>query len=191
MNTLDIIPELKEKLKNYNAEKEIISNDCFIKAKANLRTMFLENEEDAFLYFASLNVFNAYVKQNKGKVSYGFKNNVLSAFDALIMNGIPATYDYDKKEKLLIVNIKGMQFSFHNVLPSSKMEFVKNYRRTEHDYYKQQEWEGIRLQPIAESLFNFANNLKGLSNKSLAGDLKAYQQECIEIEKAKENENQI
>ena len=46
---------------------------------------------------------------------------------SIIQNKIPnITYSYDEKEGALIVNVMGLQFSFHNVQPSAKMEFARH-----------------------------------------------------------------
>lgn len=187
MFKLDQVNQLKKKIIENPKEPEVISEEYYRRSKANIDTMCILNKEDAFLYFASLNLLNTYVKQdNKSKISYNFKSCVTSAFDSIIMNKIDANYCYDNIEKLLIVNIDGMQFSFHNVTPSPKMIFAKQFPRlVGKEYFKQQEWEGIRLQPVAQSLFKFANNLEGLSNESIAGNLKEYQNECVQMQMEK------
>ena len=173
------VENFKNSIKFSQKEPEIISNEAFIRAKANIDTMCINNREDAFLYYSSLNLLNTYVKQNKN-VSYYFKSCVTSAFDSIIENNLDASFYYDTNEHLLIINIMGLQFSFHYVKLSAKMNFAKNFKnKLSKEYYKPQNWEGIRLQPVAESLFNFANNLEGLSNQSIAGNLKDYQEECI------------
>ena len=83
----------------------------------------------------------------------------------------------------MIVNINDLQFSFHNVEPSPKMVFAKQFQhKLSMPFYKEQQWEGVRLQPVAESLFKFANNMEGLSNESIVGNLKEYQNECVQME---------
>ena len=189
MYSLSTLGKFKEELKVLSQEAgtspDVVSREDFVRAMANKQAMFINNKEDAFLYFASLNLLNTYVKQNKKSVSYNFKNDVLSAFDTVIMNNIEGvTYCYDSVEKAIIVDIDGLQFSFHNVLPSPKMDFVRNFSAiVETQFYKEQSWEGLRLQPVASTLFEYANNLSGLSNKSLVGDLKAYQEEAVELDK--------
>ena len=184
MSEIEKVYDLKSLAFLKEKEPEIVSEENFIRAKANMNAMQLLNTEDMFLYFASLNLLNTYVKQNKNKMKYYFKQFVTKAFDSAIVNQIKdVTYSYDDVEKLLIVNISGMQFSFHNVNPSAKMEFVKMSRDKEvRAYFKKEEWEGFRLQPIAETLFKYANNLDGLTKESLFGDLKSFQNECVKAE---------
>ena len=181
MYKLNDVLKLKQKIRESNAAPEVVSEESYLRAKANLDTMFINNEKDAFLFYASLNLLNTYVKQNKDKISYAFKEDVKSGFDSIIVNKIKdATYCYDPAEKVLIINIKGMQFSFHNVTPSAKMNFARMFeKRLDRPYYAEQKWEGLRLQPVAETLFKYANNLEGLSNESLVGNLKDYQNERV------------
>lgn len=193
MYNLSSLKEFKQELKVLSGEAsespEIVSREDFVRALTNKEVMFINNKEDAFLYFASLNLLNTYVKQNKKSISYNFKNDVLSGFDTVIMNNIEGvTYCYDKVEKVILVEIDGLQFSFHNVLPSPKMDYVKNFASiVETKFHKEQQWEGLRLQPVATTLFEYANNLQGLSNKSLVGDLRAYQEERIVLDKQEQN----
>ncbi|MBE7074873.1 MAG: hypothetical protein E7376_02725 [Clostridiales bacterium] len=180
MSSIKDIEKLKEKIKNSSTEKEQISQEAFLKAQLNIGAMCINNPEDAFLYYSSLNLLNTYVKQNKD-ASYSFKGEVTTAFDSIIMSRIPGvTYSYDSKERVLIVNVKGMQFSFHNVKPSPKMLFARSYEKhIGQQYHKEEEWDQLRLQPVAETVFNYANNLDGLSNESIGGDLKQLQSEFI------------
>lgn len=189
MFTLDNLSEFKDEMRllSYEAfsSPEVISREDFVRALANKEVMYINTKEDAFLFFASLNLLNAYVKQNKSEISYNFKLDVVSGFDTVIMNNIEGVhYSHDPKEKAVIVEIDGFQFSFHNVLPSAKMDYVKNFAKTvDVKFYKEQQWEGIKLQPVAGTVFQYANNLNGLSNKSLAGNLKAYQRERVAMDR--------
>lgn len=188
MSEIEKVYDLKSLAFLKESKPETISEESFIRARANVSGMQLLNTEDAFLFYASLNLLNTYVKQNKNKIKYGFKKHVTDAFDSAIVNQIEdISYSYDDVEKLLIVNVSGMQFSFHNVKPSAKMNFVRMSPDKEvRAYHKKEEWEGFRLQPIAETLFKYANNLDGLTKESLFGDLKEFQDECVEEAKQEE-----
>ncbi len=173
--------KLKSKLASIQKDPEVVSENDFIRAKTNVSIMTIENTEDAFLYYASLNLLNTYVKQNKNAISYKFKQEAISGFDSIIVNKIPGvTYSYDETEKVLIVNVSGFQFSFHNATPSAKMDFAKNFSHLiGTQFYKPEKWEGLRLQPYAVTVFTYASGLEGLTNKSLAGNLKEAQEEEI------------
>lgn len=185
MFKLEDVEKLKNKLSGLQKEPEVISREDFIRAKTNVSIMTLETTEDAFLYFASLNLLNTYVKQNKKAISYGFKQEVISGFDAVINNGISGvTYNYDKKEGVLVVNVAGMQFSFHQVLPSAKMDYVKNFEfNLDQKYYSEKSWDGLRLQPVAKTVFEFASGLDGLSKETFAGDLKECQDAQVKADR--------
>lgn len=181
MFKLDSVQDLKKIIKE-NTQKEEVSRESYIRAKANLKTMFITNTADAFLYFASINLINTYVKSHKD-VSYNFKLSVNSGIDGLIANDVEnATFCYDAAEKAMMVNIAGLQFSFHNVKPNASMQYLMLNPSDENGkFYKKESWQGVRLQTMAETLFDFANNLDELSNTSLAGNLKEYQKECLTL----------
>ena len=61
MFKLENVKDLKKIIKE-NTQKEEVSRESYIRAKANLKTMFITNTADAFLYFASINLINTYVK---------------------------------------------------------------------------------------------------------------------------------
>ena len=185
------VKELKKILIEYGEEKSPVSRESFIRAKTNISTMMINNTEDAFLFYSSLNLLNSYIKQNKKQASYGFKEDAVSGFDSIITNNIDGvTYNYDKNEKVLMIEIAGLQFSFHHVLPSAKMDFVKNFKHLcEKNYLSKNEWEGLKLQPQAEAIFKFASSLDGLSLQSIAGNLKEIQDEQVKYDLlAKEKE---
>ena len=181
MSNIDKINDIKELAVLKENVPEIISEENFIRARANVSGMQLLKTEDVFLFYASLNLLNTYVKQNKGKIKYGFKKHVTDAFDSAIVNQVEnVSYSYDATEKLMIVNVAGLQFSFHNVIPSAKMNFVRmSADKDVRSYYKKEEWDGFRLQPVGETLFRYANNLDGLTKECLFGDLKSFQDECV------------
>ena len=106
----------------------------------SLKTLPLNTTEDAFLYFASINLLNAYVKQHKIK-SYYFK--------CFIPRGM-----------LVIVQIFDMQFSFHSKKPSRVMqENIQSGSK----YYQKFDWNGIKKQPQALEIYNFAKDLENLT----------------------------
>ena len=53
---------------------------------------------------------------------------------------------------------------------------ARNVDDTNHKYYTVEEWEGLRLQPLAEKVFEFAEQLEGLT---------------IDIESLLDNENEL
>lgn len=191
MDNKENVAKFLESLKDGGPSEEL-SKETFIRAEKSLKTMCIMNVQDAFLFYASLNFLNSYVKVHKDEVKYKFKSHVNEGIEVIMKYNIPdCTFSYDNVEKSTSVNILGMQFSFHFIKPSEVMKSaMENEDDPNHKFYKQEKWSGIRLQPVAESVFNFANNLEGLSNISLAGNLREYQDECVLRDKYNiENDN--
>ena len=123
-------------------EDAIIPFENAIKALKVIDAKNFTTQEKVFVYFASLNLINRFIKQEdipeEVKDNYYFKKFVGSAIDVL----------HDKKSnfisvfgdnKLIIVNCMGMDFSYHNVK-------TKNA-------YPYKEWSGLKLQPYANTIF--------------------------------------
>ena len=137
----------------------------------------IKNTQDAFLYFASLNLLNAYVKKHRKEISYGFKGKINPGIDSIINNEIEGVlFGYDEDEKCTLVNASGLQFTFHGMVLSDLQKKARNVDDTNHKYYTVEEWEGLRLQPLAEKVFEFAEQLEGLT---------------IDIESLLDNENEL
>lgn len=134
------------------------NNDAYI----NIRSMALNTAEDYFLYFASLNLINAYVKKDYAALkNYSFKEYISKGVEALIKKEVMGIkFSYNKQ--LTVIDIKGLQFSFHNSEITEEMQLVA-------DKYEQIEWEGIRLQPVALEIYNYAKDLDNLSNTDVFG----------------------
>ena len=56
-----------------------------------------------------------------------------------------------------------MQFSYHYVFVSQELE---NAIESGNRFYKYEDWQGLRLQPAAITVYNFAKNLEGLSENA-------------------------
>lgn len=164
MNLKDDIQNLKQKIVQNNLDGiiENIAVEDVEKADINVRCMALESIEDYFLFFSSLNLLNSYVKKDyANSKKYNFKKEVTKGIESLIAwkpDGI--TYSYNKD--ISVIDVAGLQFSFHNIEISKLLEQKSKYN-TEIN------WDGIRLQPSAVSIFNFANSLRGLTKKSMFG----------------------
>lgn len=164
MNLINGIEDLKQKVIQNNLEGiiEHINIEDVDKAYINVRCMALESIEDYFLFFSSLNLLNSYVKKDYAtSKKYDFKKEVSKGIESLIIwnpNGVKYSYNKD----ISVIDISGLQFSFHNIEITKLME-QKSSLNTEI------EWDGIKLQPSAVSIFNFANSLNGLSKKSMFG----------------------
>ena len=112
------------------------------------------DEEDALRMLVCLNLLNAYVKLPEGVevVSYGFiKGYVGLLFRHITENerdfGGVAVY-YDRAEDVVYFRLRGVQLSFHRALFSRKYRSRLQWQRG-----PMQHWDGMRLQNIAEELF--------------------------------------
>lgn len=156
---MENIEQLKtELLKRYEKTKtrQRISDGAYCIAKENVKSLKINNIQDAILYFACLNLINAYAKQND--IDYNFKKYISKGFEQIIKKDLKnVTYCVDA-DNALIVNICDIQFSFHHTKPSEKMIEATSY-------FKQQTWGGVKLQMIADSLFYLASAQQGLSNE--------------------------
>lgn len=188
------VSELKETLlarRQNNESKEFVPDEKAIAAKANIKTMAINNIQDMFLFYASLNLLNTYVKQNKrSKHDYDFKKYVNFGLESVLANGgmKDVSFDIDNKEGTTLVNVAGVQFSFHYVMRSQALELAM---RTKHPMYKPQQWEGLRLQQSADTIFDWASNLEGLSNECSVGDLDKFRKEQIEQFRLESQANQF
>jgi hypothetical protein len=81
---------LKEQIKKNNENKieEVIETQDATKAFINSYYMALETQEDYFLFFASLNLLNAYTKKDYAipaiKDNYDFKGEVTKGIESII-----------------------------------------------------------------------------------------------------------
>ena len=99
-------------------------------------------KEKVFVYFASLNLLNKYVKEDNCndnlKNNYYFKKFAASAVDELSSKREKPIVVYGDN-KFCLVNCMGLEFSFHNI----DVQKV----------YPSKEWSGLKLQPYANAIF--------------------------------------
>lgn len=114
----------------------------------------VETIDDAFLFFASMNVLNAYVKKSDAGENffkrYEFKRDIVRVLEHLILNPIKNVSIYLDKD-VTYIDLLGLQFSFHH-LPRTTI--LKEYQTN--DKNLPFEWKGIRLQPFAKSILDEA-----------------------------------
>ena len=157
------IPVLKNIIIELNNNEVLEDIDVINARKAyiNARNMELVTTDDFFLFFASINLLNAYVKKDYiTNKKYDFKKNIISGIESLIKNSnSDIKFCYNKN--LTTIEINGLQFTFHNVEISDVMKEHK---------YEDIEWLGVRLQPVASTIFEFANSLDNLTKKTFFGE---------------------
>lgn len=142
---IELTTELNEYAKNYTNENEIITNEDIILAVYYLNNLFVEDEIGVLVFLSSINLCNAYVKQNKDNISYSFKKSIGTL--AKIVNDYKFNnlkiYETNNNGNLFIFELGNIQFSFHD---EKKVEINEIY-------YQELKWDGIRKQPCAKSLF--------------------------------------
>lgn len=182
---------LKEKINMSldNKEENELALEYVKKALINANCMALETSEDFFKFFASLNLLNAYVKKPYAvdgiKKAYNFKKEVRRGIESIIMwkpNGI--TWSHNEQNNATIVSIEGMQFSFHGIDITDEMKIANQNQAPI-------EWEGLRLQPNADMVLEYANELENLSDKTIVDanlsqlynelDINAFNEEAVKI----------
>lgn len=138
------------------AIEEIIDEESVKQAYLNIMILRnkLNTKSDCFKFLASANLLNSYVKKDYAieeiKKSYKFKEILSEAIEDMIIKNISGIEIYYTKQ-IVYIKVNSYQFSFHHV---NETDIIRNYAKTSKN--KVQEWTGIRLQPIALSIFNEA-----------------------------------
>ena len=144
-------------------EPEIVSDIDVVKAYLILYHAQIDNEYDAYLFLASINLLSTYAKQNKKKISYSFKSRLFFLNELLAyndFNNIKVSYFYTKASSLYMVQVFDVQFSFHNVIiEKGAWDLLKKYQA-------QLSWDGIRKQMCAVTCFNTILNNENLTKKT-------------------------
>ena len=134
--------------------EEVIDEESVRKAYLNIILLRnnIKTKNDCFKFLASVNLLNSYVKKDyvleEIKKSYIFKNFISDVIEDIILNKISGVDIYYTKE-IVYIKINGYQFSFHYV---KETDIIREYKNSARNI--KQEWKGIRLQPIALSIFN-------------------------------------
>lgn len=136
-------------------QKEIVSDDEALKALTCIEWLDISRIEDCFLFCAALNLCNTYVKQPGRKIDYSFKAKLPRLLKAVAdrrIDGILFDFQKDKRTSLLVVQIGKVQFSFHGVRSDEILEILDAHN----ELISQLEWDGIRKQMCAVSVFDIA-----------------------------------
>ena len=116
------------------------------------------DKRDVFLILCSINFLNAMIKKKEYKdvIHYGvIKPRVSRLFERCIEdNALVDDFFLNQKERCAYIRSYGLQFSFHNIQESDS---IKEFAESSQNHVLL--WDGIRLQPIAEKLFQIAIEL--------------------------------
>lgn len=144
-----------QNINNITSGEKISENDVN-EAYRNALMVYrdIRNEKEAFLFFASMNLINSYVKKDYANKSlmnnYTFEEYVSEGIEQVIMNDIKGV-DIYFADNLVYIKLMNYQFSFHNVYSTN---IIEKYKKSSKNKY--QKWSGKRLQLIAVSIFNEA-----------------------------------
>ena len=134
---------------NMQVSKEVVGRDDAERALAYAKTMDLKGAGDVLLFCAAVNLMNAYVKQpGCRRFGYSFKANVPRVIEHLRNNPeevMRYSVQMDGKSSLTIVEVFGIQFSFHCVQGVKHLSSGSVI-----------EFDGIRKQKCAVTLFKLA-----------------------------------
>ena len=163
---------------------EVVDIIDVVKAYAILYHAKVENSYDVYLFLASINLLNTYVKQNKKAISYSFKSRIFFINEIIANDNFPdikINYLASKAEQLLMYEVLGVQFSFHGIIMEKGIwDMLKKYQA-------QFSWDGIRKQKCAKTVFDTILKKKELT--ALTRDyrnLYEYLDETIDLYKKEE-----
>ncbi len=140
---------LNELCRSMQETKEPVTREEADRALDYARSMDLKGAGDVLLFCSAINLMNTYVKQpGCKKFGYFFKGYVRKVFDYICLHpteGINCNIQMDGKNSLAIVEVFGIQFSFHCVRGSKSITDGTTI-----------EFDGIRKQRCAATLFKMA-----------------------------------
>jgi len=156
-----------EELYNQLADGESmpISEEAVNSAIRCINNFLLNSTDSLFLIVSALNLLNAAIKRDnlKSTLYYSYiKSNVNKVAEYYLSN--QEKFDetsvyYDKNCKCFYFNIFGVVFSFHQVKETKPIVTIAANNEPI-------EWPGIRLQRIAQQIFEYAAVKNGFSNEN-------------------------
>lgn len=117
-------------------------------------------KKNVFMALCSLNLLNAAIKKKEYKkfLSYGFIKPRVSKLLIFCISHIDEGHVdelyYAPQEHCVYIRCYGIQFSFHNIVETNEIKDFMNSTKN-----VPVNWDGIRLQPIADKLFILAKEL--------------------------------
>lgn len=178
--------ELNDECKRLqNSDRENISDDDAFRAYLYIKLMKIELEGDFLLFLACINLLNSYVKQDGAKIGYSFKREIDYFLEICLRKNnrmLKICEENDgSKGNLLIIQLYSIQFSFHSI----------KYRYSETELDKDMEWDGIRKQKCALTIYKRCIDNKILrSNITFRGEdllcqieqyMDSYRKGCIDF----------
>ena len=153
------------KMQREDEPREFVSDEDVAVALIVLNILSYKNIADCFLGCAAVNLINSYAKQSKAKLNYGFKKHLITILkgidDLHLRNVIKVTYDNRNNDHILLISFWRFQFSYKSFRLSEQLINMRSQEFIE--------WDGIRKQPYALTIFNAAYNCPMLSEKTQGG----------------------
>ncbi|MGB7594795.1 MAG: metalloregulator ArsR/SmtB family transcription factor [Erysipelotrichaceae bacterium] len=148
------LDELIETIRKMDEDDTQVLSETDAKLALRIMNLNVEDAPSALLFFAASNFLNAYVKKPYADPHfhkrYLFKNDVTRVIESLTTRSIDDVAVHLAQD-VDYVRVKGLQFSFHNL---EKTPILSAYRQSEHNVL--QEWTGLRLQPAAKPILDYA-----------------------------------
>lgn len=120
---------------------------------------------DIFLACAAMNLLNAYAKTSSSKIGYQYKRHLIEVIKGIEDVNQPKSiligYDNTDNMQLLIVQFWSFQFSFQAQRLSGIVKQLLSRQVIE--------WDGIKKQPQAKAIFDFAFSRSWISDKTMFG----------------------
>ena len=161
--------EFRDKISNMQESaipKEIIAEEDIVKAMILLNLISYQKIADVFLGCAAINLVNSYVKQDNPKLGYNFKRHLIELLKGVEDINQPKTIqiDYDNRnnQQILMIVIWNFQFSYKFIRYSEQIKKLQSP--------KVLEWDGLRKQPYAKTIFDFALSSPFITQETLGGN---------------------
>ena len=162
MTFRESVLSLYKEVKNLQEKNEVISEADVVRAFVVLNYIEYCNVADVFLGCSSLNLLNTYIKQPDAKINYTFRKHMHNFIKGIEDVGVKTKLKvyFDEEDNLITFAFWEFQFSFHGVRFN---DVVKNLQRGNI------EWDGIRKQKCAKTIFDFALSNDCITDKTLDG----------------------
>ena len=163
------ILEFRERVANMQASslpQEIIEEEDIVKAMILLNLIKYRKIADVFLGCAAINLVNAYVKQKNAKLGYNFKRHLLELLKGIEDINQPKTiqvdFDNSTHQQILMIVIWDFQFSYKCIYYSDQIKKLEGLNHIP--------WDGLRKQPYAKTIFDFAISSPFITKETLGGN---------------------
>lgn len=151
----ETVSKFKNYAKNYKGKFPKISVQTILEANSTIASLKPKTINEYFNLFSAYNLMNTYVKREYAikefKKNYYFKGHVANTLDYIVTNNVEGVL-VKRDKNAVLVEIYGLQFSFHGVKYSKNLYEHFNQRNDSR-------WEGIRYQPVSLELYNLSKSL--------------------------------